>query len=62
MIVEEIWEPHSILEIIFSGFAWRTTNIKIGTNASADVSSEPLLACLSNPTHQPCPDMGTYQR
>lgn len=44
-----------MLEIIFSGFAWRTTNIKIGTKASADVSSEPLLACRSNPTHQSGP-------
>jgi hypothetical protein len=43
-----------MLEIIFSGFAWRTTNMRIGTNASADVSSEPLLACRSSPTHQPC--------
>jgi len=43
-----------MLEIIFSGFAWRTTNIKIGTNASADVSSDPLLACRSSPAYQPC--------
>jgi hypothetical protein len=44
-----------MLEIIFSGFAWRTTNMRIGTNASADVSSDPLFACLSKPTHQSGP-------
>lgn len=41
-----------MLEIIFSGFACKTTKIKMGTNASAEVSSEPLFACRSSPVHQ----------
>jgi hypothetical protein len=38
-----------MLDIMLSGLAWRTTKIRIGTNESADVSSDPLFAWRSKP-------------